>query len=308
MKTRSVSRTVEYAYDDFCVAQLASGLGGDAATYLNRSGNWANVFKADQRSDVQAGQDSGFAGFVQPRFANGTYGYQDPTLCSPMNDFTGCYLIDSGHETYEGSSWLYTFYAPHDMAALIAALGGADEFVRRLQYLHDTAGLLYFGDEQAFLLVFLFHYAGRPGLSARQAHAYIPAQFNDSTVGIPGNDDSGAMGSFSTLAMMGLWPVAGQDVYLISSPFFPELSVTNGLTGKTATVRAVGLEVDGQGAYANVYVQRATRDGQPWTKNWIDHAFFRDGGVLELTLGKDESDWGTADADLPPSMSTGRQG
>jgi putative alpha-1,2-mannosidase len=106
---------------------------------------------------------------------------------------------------------MYTFFAPGDMAELIATLGGPDAFVKRLDYLHDS-GLLYIGDEQAFLLVFLYHYAGRPGLSASRARFYIPSQFNDTIAGIPGNDDSGAMGSFSTLTMLGIFPNAGKYV------------------------------------------------------------------------------------------------
>ncbi|KAH8887876.1 alpha-1,2-mannosidase, putative subfamily [Thozetella sp. PMI_491] len=308
--TRSISRTVEYAYNDFCIAEMARGLGhdDDAEKYLSRSGNWKNMFNAEQTSKLNlTGSedpadlvDSPFTGFLQPRYLNGTFGYQDPSFCTPMNNFDSCYLNADGHETYEGSCWLYTFYAPQDMATLIATLGGPETFVSRLEYLHNTPGLLYFGDEQAFLLVYLFHYAGRPGLSAQYAHSYIPSQFNDSIAGIPGNDDSGAMGSFSTLAMMGLFPIAGQDVYVITPPFFKEVNVTNPVTGKTATIRNINFDA----AYENIYVQSATLNGQNYVKSWITHSFYRDGGVLELVLGKNESSWGTLEADLPPSAST----
>lgn len=189
-------------------------------------------------------------------------------------------------------------YVPQDMASLIKTVGGRDEFTSRLSFLHNS-GLLYVGDEQAFLTVFQFHYAGRPGLSAKQAHAYIPSLFNSSASGIPGNDDSGAMGSFIVFSMMGLWPVAGQDVYLITPPFFKEISIRNPLSGKVATIRNVNFDP----SYKAIYIQSATRDGQPWTKNWLSHDFFTKGGVLELVLGEKESDWGTKVEDLPPSMS-----
>lgn len=208
----------------------------------------------------------------------------------------------NGHETYEGSSWLYTFYVPQDMATLVTTLGGPETFVSRLQYFLDTPGLNYIGDEQSFLPTYQFHYGGRPGLSSYYRHFYIPSQFNDSVNGIPGNDDSGAMGSFIGLTMMGLWPVSGQDVYLITPPFFREVNVTNPLTGNTATIRNINFDGD---SYKNIYVQSATLDGQPYTKNWIGHSFYRDGGVLELTLGANESTWGVRDEDLPPSISTG---
>lgn len=87
--TRSISRTVEYAYNDFCIAEMAQGLGktGDAEKYLERSDNWKNMYKADQTSFVSnttdhpdSTVDSGFVGFLQPRYLNGTFGFQDPSL------------------------------------------------------------------------------------------------------------------------------------------------------------------------------------------------------------------------------------
>lgn len=188
------------------------------------------------------------------------------------------------------------------MAKLIITLGGPEAFVDRLQYFHDTPGLNYIGDEQAFLMLYLFHYAGRPGLSSYYRHFYIPSQFNDTVNGIPGNDDSGAMGSFVALSMMGLWPMSGQDVYLINPPFFKEVNITNGLTGNIATVRNLNFDGD---SYGNIYIQNATLNGEPYAKSWISHSFYSDGGILELTLGSTESGWGTREEDLPPSLSTG---
>ncbi|KAB8298599.1 hypothetical protein EYC80_000778 [Monilinia laxa] len=306
--TRSISRTVEYAYNDFCIASIAYGLNqtADAEKYISRSENWKNMYNPSQKSYVNGSTnapnsivDSGFTGFLQPRYLNGTFGYQDPTLCSPLYNFTSCYLNPNGHETYEGSSWMYTFFVPQDMATLVTTLGGPQSFTSRLSYLH-TSGLLYIGDEQAFLPVFQFHYAGRPALSASFSHFYIPSQFNTTVAGIAGNDDSGAMGSFTTLSMLGLWPVSGQDVYLITPPYFPEVSVRNGQTGKTATVKNVNFDA----AYENIYIQSAKLNGEVWTKSWLRHTFWAEGGTLELVLGKNESSWGTRDEDLPPSAST----
>ncbi|KAF2626628.1 glycoside hydrolase family 92 protein [Macroventuria anomochaeta] len=298
LETRSISRTVEYAYNDFAISILASALGyfSDAAKYLGRSGNWKNMFNPTQRSIVK-GQDTGFQGFLQPRYLNGTWGYQDPIFCSPLLNFTGCYLNPAGRETYEGPIWMYTFYVPGDQASLIDTLGGTDTFIKRLDWLHDS-GVLYLGNEQSFLNVFLYHYAGRPGRSAERAHQYIPSLFNDTISGIPGNDDSGAMGSFEALVMMGLYPNAGQDVYFIIPPFFEEVSILNQQTGKTATVRNVNFDA----TYGNIFIQSATLDGVPYTRNWITHSFFLEGGVLELTLGPEESEWGTGPEDVPPSL------
>ncbi|VUC30410.1 unnamed protein product [Clonostachys rosea] len=309
--TRSISRTIEYSYNDFCIAEMAREMNktDDAEKYLERSGNWVNMFDSDSRSllnltgssDPAALVDSGFQGFLQPRYANGTFGYQDPSICTFLFNFTSCYLNANGHETYEGGAWLYTFYVPHNQADLIPMLGGPEEFTRRLQYLHDTPGLLYVGNEQSYLLFFLFHFTGRPGLSAETAHKHIPSSFNDTTSGIPGNDDSGAMGSFTALTMMGLYPMSGQDVYLIIPPFFAEVNITNPQSGKTATIRSIGFDA----SYVNIYIQSATLNGEPYTKSWITHSFFVEGGVLELTVASHESlTWGAGEDDVPPSAST----
>jgi putative alpha-1,2-mannosidase len=128
----------------------------------------------------------------------------------------------------------------------------------------------------------------------------IPSRFNTSYAGLPGNDDSGAMASFMLLSMMGLFPNPGQNVYLISSPFFESLNVTNPLTGQTATIRAINFDEQKR----NIYIQKAVLNGKPYTKNWIGHEFFAQGWTLELVLGDTESAWGTAVEDRPPSLST----
>jgi putative alpha-1,2-mannosidase len=297
-ETRSISRTVEYAYNDFVIATLSKAFNHpeDYNKYLGRSGNWKNMYKADQTSFID-GTDTGFVGFLQPRYMNGTWGFQDPIWCSPLLDFTGCYLNPSGGETYEGPVWLYTFFVPGDMKTLIATLGGNDQFVKRLDFFHDS-GMAYIGDEQAFLKVFLYHYAGRPAKSAQRAHFYIPSQFNDTLNGIPGNDDSGAMGSFEALTMMGIFPNAGQDVYFITPPFFQSVSIRNRQTGKTATIRNLNFDPEGKA----IFIQSATLNGEPYTRNWLQHSFFLEGGTLELTLGATESAWGTRPEDVPPSL------
>lgn len=167
-----------------------------------------------------------------------------------------------------------------------------------------TSGLTDIGNEPSFLTVFLYHYAGRPALSTQRAHSYVPSSFNASTTGLPGNDDSGAMASFSAFCMLGLFPNPGQNVYLISPPFFESVSFRHPQSSKTATIRNVGFDP----SYENIYVQNATLNGKPYSRNWIGHEFFTDGMVLELFLGPTESDWGTKQQDRPPSMSAGSMG
>ncbi|KAK3352403.1 glycoside hydrolase family 92 protein [Lasiosphaeria hispida] len=299
--TRSISRTLEYSYNDFCIAQMADKMNktSDKEKYLESSGNWQNLYKEDQPSFWWNGTNTGFTGFFEPRFLNKTWGYQDPLNCSFPDQYSACSLQNTGRETFESSIWEYGFFVPHDQATLMTLYGGPDAFVRRLDYLHDQ-NITYIGNEPAFLTVFQYHYAGRPALSARRAHFYIPAFFAPTPDGLPGNDDSGAMGSFVAFAMMGLFPNPGQDVYLITPPFFERVNITHPLTGKTAVIRNVGFDP----AYRDIYIQSATLDGKPYTRNWIGHSFFTEGKELVLTLGRNESSWGTKVEDLPPSLGT----
>lgn len=324
--TRSISRTLEYSYNDFAIAQMARSMNktDDAERYEKRSQAWRNLFKEDQTSFLN-GTDTGFKGFFQPRYLNGTWGYQDPLKCSNI-DTSGsiCSLQNTAGETFESSIWEYQLYAssksrhdshtnslsfvPHDMAGLITLLGGPSSFVKRLDYLHDK-GITYIGNEPAFLTVYQYHYAGRPSKSTARARNYIPDSFFPSPKGLPGNDDSGAMGSFVAMSMMGLFPNPGQSVYLITVPFFEKISIVSPLSGKTATLRvknwdkfnspnATFNDTGGSG-----FIQSATLDGKPYTRSWVDHDFFTEGRDLVLVLGRNESTWGTAPDDLPPSLS-----
>jgi predicted alpha-1,2-mannosidase len=165
--SRSISRTLEYAYNDFNLATLAKGLGKDTYTkYLARSANWQNLFKADQTSSIN-GTDTGFTGFFQPKYMNGSWGYQDPIACSLLADF--CSLTSNPSETFESSAWEYMFFVPHDIRRIVQLLGGEETFLKRLDFFHKS-GLADIGNEPVFLTVYMPHYVGRPGLSAKRVH------------------------------------------------------------------------------------------------------------------------------------------
>jgi putative alpha-1,2-mannosidase len=302
--SRSISRTLEYSYNDFNLATLAQGLGMSDlhAKYFARSGNWQALWREDQTSLIN-GTDTGFKGFFQPKFLNGTWGYQDPIACSTLAGF--CSLTSNPSETFEASIWQYQFLVPQDVAGLISRMGGDDRFVDRLSYFHGSP-LADISNEPVFSTVWLYHYAGRPGLSTARIHGYIPGSFMATPDGLKGNDDSGAMGSFLFFSMLGLFPVAGQDVYLISAPFFRSVSVTHPATGKTATIKVVS---GWDPAYESIYIQGVTVNGQPWSKSWIGHDVFTEGWTVEVTLGASESPtWGRALEDRPPSYAASAQG
>ncbi|KAI1189202.1 glycoside hydrolase family 92 protein [Nemania serpens] len=293
--SRSISRTLEYAYNDYCLATLAQGLGHADLydKYAARSANWRNLWRADQTSAID-GTDTGFIGFFQPKYQNGTWGFQDPIDCSVLASF--CSLTSNPSETFEASVWQYQFLVPHSMSTLIGLMGGDQRFVERLDFFHGSA-LADISNEPVFSTVYLYHYAGRPGLSTKRLHTYIPAAFNATHGGLPGNDDSGSMGAFVALGMLGLFPIAGQDVYLISAPFFAAVDVASPATGKTARIRTAGFDA----AYENVFIQNVTVNGKLWTKSWISHRLFTEGWTLDIALGSQESEWGTKVEDRPPS-------
>ncbi|KOS19829.1 putative glycosidase [Escovopsis weberi] len=299
--TRSISRTLEYAYNDFCIAQMARAMGkeADEQKYLASSGNWRNLYKADQASRYDNGTNTGFQGFFQAKYLNETWFNQNPLKCNNHDTVNVCSLQNTGAETFESSIWEYGFFVPHDQASLVRLYGGPASFVERLDYLHDQE-ICYIGNEPSFLTVFQYHYAGRPAMSAARSHFYIPRFFAPTPEGLPGNDDSGAMGSFLAFTMMGLFPNPGQDVYLIIPPYFESVKYTSPLTGRTSTIRNINFDP----TYRNIFIQNATLDGQPYTRNWIDHSFFTEGRELVLTLGPEESAWGTRVEDLPPSLTS----
>ncbi|WP_024891721.1 GH92 family glycosyl hydrolase [Luteimonas huabeiensis] len=276
---RAGSRTVEYAYNDFAIAQLACGLGQRevAREALARAGNWRNLWDPDL--DVE-----GVRGFIRPRNADGSWGAPDLTKRGSWTSFF-----------YEGDLRTYSLYAPHDVAGLMALSGGPEAFVRRLDWMFDR---FHFDmtNEPGFLIPVLYHWAGRPERSIDRVFEYLDKWFQDARGGLPANDDSGAMSSWLVFHQLGLYPVAGKDVYLIGRPSYARSELD---LGGGRTLRIVAHNHDSEGL--NRYVQSATLDGAPLDTAWFRHRDIADGATLELVMGPEPSDWGRATP--PPSLS-----
>ena len=278
---RSGSRTAEYSYDDFAISEVACGLGKkkEAALYSSRAHNFEHLWDKDMAVE-------GFKGFMRPRNPDGSWAPPYLVVRGTWPDFF-----------YEGDIWTYSIYAPQDMRRMIEMAGGNEGFVRRLDW---TFLRRHFDvtNEPGFLLPVLYNYAGRPDHTADIVHMTLEKAFADNRAGIPGNDDSGAMSSWLIFSTLGLFPVAGQDVYLISTPSIPEASLDLG-NGKK--FRIIARNLDGQGL--NRYVQSATLNGVDLPNSWFRHAQIKDGATLVLTMGSAPSNWGKAIP--PPSMSDG---
>ncbi len=276
---RAGSRTVEYAYDDFTIAELACGLGHtqDAQRYAGRAGNWANLWDDGLEQE-------GIKGFLRPRNADGSWAAPYLVKRGTWPDFF-----------YEADLWTYSLYAPQDVRGLVARAGGKDTFVRRLDRLFEH-GHYDMGNEPGFLIPDLYLWAGRPDRTADRIIDLLRRDFSDSRAGLPGNDDSGAMSSWYAFQSMGFYPNAGQDIYLIGTPSFPEVDIQLG-NDRTFRIVAENFRRD----RLNRYVQSATLNGKPLDTSWFRHGRIADGGTLRLMMGSTPSRWGIAPP--PPSLS-----
>lgn len=275
--TQAASMTLEYAYDDWVLAQYADVLGKPAQrdVLLARAGNWRNQWNPEKN-------------FMQRRYRDGTWVEPfDPARFGSSSGFC------------EASSWIYTFFVPHDVKGLIGAVGGNEAFVAKLNAYYE-GGFDDLSNEPAFGTPYLYTYAGRPDLTQARLRALVERHFHTGSSGLPGNDDAGAMSSWLVFAMLGLYPVTpGDGTYVIGSPHFEKATIylePNHYAGRTFTVVAKNASEQ------NPYVQSAKLNGAEWTKPWITHADVARGGTLELQMGSAPSTWGSRPEDAPPSM------
>ncbi|KIY53187.1 glycoside hydrolase family 92 protein [Fistulina hepatica ATCC 64428] len=301
--TRQVSRTLEYAFDDFSIGQVAKilNLTDDYEKYMRRAGNFFNVWNPNV---TIPGAPEIAPGMMQPRFANGTFNYTDPRHCSVHDpEHATCYLNAIDRDGFYESSPIV--YVPHDTAKLVDMQGGREAFIKRLDFIFNED---YFDvtDEPSMEIPYMYHYANRPGLSTQRSRQVIAQSFNTTVNGLPGND--GAMASWAAFFLLGLYPITATRQYLLSSPFFPEVSIYNPVFNSTTTVKVlnfVGNPHDGTGG--TVFVQNVTVNGTPYKSNcYLDWDVFVNGSVVELTLSDDiELTCGEGADALPPSLSTG---
>jgi predicted alpha-1,2-mannosidase len=291
---RSASRTLEYAYDDFCLAQVAGKLGrvGERRKYLARSRNWANLWDGETKS-------------IRPREPDG--GWMTPF------DKTKLYMLDYPRFTwlsapyYEGSAYQYSTFVPHDVRGLIERAGGDAAFVAWLDAFFGESkdeglrpeGLYTHGNEPDLLAPYLYTHAGRADKTQARVRLLMSREYRTGRAGLPGNDDSGTMSSWYVWNAVGLYPNAGQDFYYVGSPVFTRARINLG-AGRAFTIVARGASSE------NLYVQGATLDGRKLARAWLTHAEVARGGTLFLDMGPRPSAWGGANRPPSPSNPSSR--
>ncbi len=274
-ENESVSRTLEYAYNDWCIAQMAMILHKtddtfyyqkEADKFRRRARYFENVFDAK-------------TGFFRAK-KNG--GFVEPFSPTEVNfGFT------------EGNSWQYSFFVPHDVTRLMELMGGREKFVAKLDELFttdqklsgreqaDLTGLIgqyAHGNEPSHHIAYLYSYAHEPWKTQKYVRRIMDEFYKNAPNGLIGNEDCGQMSAWYIMSAGGFYPVnPGDGVYSFGTPLFPEMTYRLE-NGKTFTIRAKDV------SSKNIYILNAKLNGAPYKKAYITHDQIMRGGVLEFAI------------------------
>ncbi|MCR5889315.1 GH92 family glycosyl hydrolase [Hymenobacter sp. J193] len=269
----SVSKTLEYAYDDWCIAQLAKKLGKTdiEAEFSKRAQNWQNVY--DQRIN-----------FMRPRLADGSFRKEFDVLSTHNQGFI------------EGNAWNYSLYVPQDPAALIAKMGGEKKFLPHLDSLFTMhlpdmffaeteditrdgiIGNYVHGNEPAHHVAYLYNWTSQPYKTQARVRMILPKMYRPTPDGLGGNDDCGQMSAWYIFSALGFYPVApGSPEYALGSP------AVHGATINLENGNTFRITVRNQ-SDKNVYVRETRLNGQKLTRPFLQYADVVKGGELVFTM------------------------
>ena len=275
----SVSKTLEYAYDDWCIAQFAKKLGNenDYDIYIKRAQAYKNIFDAQ-------------TGFMRPRKNGNWLSPFDPREVN--NNFT------------EANSWQYSFYTPQDINGYIEMIGGRKKMEEKLDQLYsensqtsgreqaDITGLIgqyAHGNEPSHHIAYLYNFTGAAFKTQNMVHQIMDKMYHDTPDGLEGNEDCGQMSAWYVLSALGFYPVTpGTTDYIIGSPLFSSATI-HLENGKAFNIQAANYEVE------NIQIQSATLNGKPYNKSYLSHFDIANGGTMNFKMGTTSSGLGTTD-------------
>ena len=281
-ENESVSKTLEYAFDDYCVAQMAKALGktDDYNYFMRRAGSYRNVFDPS-------------VGFMRGKDSHGRWR-------TPFDPHSY-----EGGDITEGTSWQYSWYVPQDVPGLIALDGRQGEVRREARRvvprraktpkpdIQGRIGEYWHGNEPSHHIIYLYCYAGQPWKTQYRVHQVIKSQYGTKPDSLSGNDDCGQMSAWYIFSALGFYPVC-PAVRLLRDrqPGDPE--------GRSAFVERQTLTVVAQDlSDKNIYVQSLTVNGKPWTSPFLPYREIKDGGQLVFVMGPEPNkNWGV-DTTLP---------
>lgn len=265
----SVSTTLEYAYDDWCIAQMAKKLGKTDVydKYIRRSENYKNVFDPS-------------VGFMRPRHSDGSFKKEFDVLSTHDQGFI------------EGNAWNFSLFVPQDPATMINMMGGKKRFVKHLdslftmelpdKYFAETEditrdgiiGNYVHGNEPSHHVVYLYNWTDQPWKTQKKVRMILKHQYRPTPDGLGGNDDCGQMSAWYIFTALGFYPVApGSDQYALGSPAI-DGAVLHLENGNTFTI-TVNNQSD-----KNVYVKNVLLNGKPLNRLYITHSEIMNGGEL----------------------------
>lgn len=281
----NVSRTLEYGYDDWCIAMVAQKLGKteDYNYFIKRAQSYKNLYDAS-------------TGFMRPR--NGAF----------MSNFDP-YKVD--HNYTEGNAWQYSFYVPQDLTGQMKLLGGKEKLASFLDTLFTTSskltghkqpdisgmiGQYVHGNEPSHQIAYEYNYAGQAYKTQAMVRRIMNEMYRDKPDGLSGSEDCGQMSAWYIFSAIGFYPVCpGSQQYAIGSPALDK-AVVHLENGKTFTVTATNNQK------GNVYIRSAKLNGANYTKSFLTFADIANGGTLELeTSAEPNKAWGSGEGDLPVS-------
>ena len=280
IQTQSVSITLEQAFDDWCVAQLAAKLNKDAdyQRFHKRSEYYRNLFHPKTKF-FQSKNDKGE--WIEP-FAPYQYGG------------------NGGHPFTEGNAWQYFWYVPHNIQALMELTGGTKAFEQKLdtfftstykseQMNHNASGFVgqyAHGNEPSHHVAYLYNFAGQPWKTQKYVSHILNTLYNNTSSGYAGNDDCGQMSAWYVFSAMGFYPVNPADGrYIIGSPLLDECTLK--LAGnKEFRIRTIRKSPE------DIYIQSVTLNGKKHKDFFITHQDIMNGGTMVFKMGKKPSGWG----------------
>ncbi len=298
------AQTLEYAYQDYALSQMAEALGyaEDAAMFRMRATNYRNLWNSD-------------IDWMWVRQADGKWK-------QPVN------ILHYGDGWVEGNAAQYTWFVPHDVQGLINLMGGPDAFTEKLNAsfqkaeAHDFVSgkshsverlrqnrevFINYGNQPSIQTAFLFNHAGSPWLTQHWSRRIVEEVYSDLTPnhGYMGDEDQGLMGSLAVLMKMGIFSVNGgvssEPYYEIGSPIFDQVVIH--LNPRYYSGEKIVIDAENNGP-KNYYIQQAAWNGQDHERSWISHSDLVKGGTLTLDMGPEPNkSWGIDQNTLPPSMS-----
>jgi predicted alpha-1,2-mannosidase len=282
-ESESVSKTLEYAYDDWSIAQMAKSLGKEAdyKKYSERAQFYKNVFDPSTQ-------------FMRGRFRNTWFAPFDP------------YEVNFNYT--EANSWQYSFYVPQDISGFIKLLGGKQQLENQLDKLFtaedktsgshqvDITGLIgqyAHGNEPSHHMAYLYNFVNKPFKTQEKIRQILTELYTNSPDGISGNEDCGQMSAWYIFSSLGFYPVTpGSNQYIIGSPLFDKATF-NLENGKSFTVEAINNSLE------NKYIKSVKLNGKNYEFSYINHADIINGGSLVFEMTNTPSTWGTKDEFIP---------